>query len=375
MNTPLKPYCCQNAVLSLLEHMIPIPDTFPVNPACLLATGANESDFINGLKKLTNILRAVYLDMAENPKAYGLPLVEDIHYPKFNPKARDSMNASKRFSLMLMNLAQAGAYTGDAIEVSIDDFNARNKALKSKDKMANVPMLLSRMNDFGFVFEGFDGKRFTPGASSFAVMFPDSPDVLQALKGYMQVAHNGYDLYPLLYSVAMDPEKRPDDQCAKDFAEFLRGDDKAFFQAFHPLMAELGLYFKPSGSYAYAFVYLEPGKKKYNTDDGYYARFFSVQDSHENRRGVAIRLRSIAEYAKQMESMPERVKAHFAKTTCSHCSAECPMRIGWSLDGQAYETCSYWNHNLSGLIAQDAPYIAELVKLERAYSKKGKRRK
>ncbi len=374
MDTPLKPYCCQNAVLRLIDHMIPFSDRFPVDPACLSAAGLDEEAFIAGLKRLTDILRAMYEDMAENPKEYGLPLVEDIPYPMFNAKARDSMNASKRLSLMLLNLANAGALQGDALAVAIEDFDARNKALKSKDKLANVPALLSRMRDFGFVFEGFDGKRFAQGAKTFAVTYPDSPDVLRTLKGYMAVSRNGYDLYPFLYSAAIDPARRPDDQCARDFAQFLRGDYKAAFEALHPLLAELGLSFRPSNGYAYVLVYLAAGKREQKTDDGYYVRIFSSQDSNESRRELTLRLRAIAQYADRIEQMPERVKAHFQKSSCNHCMKECPMRMSWTLDGQTYEGCSYWNHLLTGLKAEDAPYIAELVRLEMAHEKKGKKR-
>lgn len=372
MSDLLKPYCCQNAVIRLMEHMIPVPESFPVNPICLAASGMEERDFIAGLDQLTAVVRAVYEDMAEEPKAYGLPLVEDIPYPKFNPKARDSMNASKRFALMLMHLANAGTLCGEALEVEIEDFDARNKALKSKDKLANVPMLLSKMRDFGFAFEGFDGKRFAPGAARFTVLYPDSPDVLRALKGYMAVAHNGYDLFPLLYSLAIDPARRSEDQCAKDFAGFLRGGNRAFFEALHPLLAELGLFFRPSHGYAYVLVYLDPKKKEQRTDDGYYVRIFSAQDSHESRRDVALRLRAIAAYADRIEAMPERIQAFFAKTSCRRCMEECSMRICWSLGGQTYEGCSYWNHTLTGLRAEDAPFIAELVKLEMAQGKRAK---
>lgn len=235
-------------------------------------------------------------------------------------------------------------------------------------------MLLSKMCDFGFVFAGFDDKRFASGAKNFSVMYPDNPDVLRTLKGYMAVACNGYDLYPLLYSVAIDPAKRSTDQCAKDFAEFLHGDDRAFFEALHPLLADLGLAYRPSNGYSYVLVYLDPKKKEQKTDDGYYVRIFSSQEPHEIRRDVMLRLRSITAFTDRIEAMPERIKALFAKSSCRHCMDECSMRISWTLGDQAYEGCSYWNHTLSGLVAEDAPFIAKLVKLEMTQGGKRKAR-
>ena len=96
-------YCCQNTIQNLHDHIIPVPDDFNVKPDCL--SGTRKEDFINGLKELTERIKSVYADMIKNPADYGLPLVEDIEYKPFNPKAAESGNSSFRLIALLYTLA------------------------------------------------------------------------------------------------------------------------------------------------------------------------------------------------------------------------------------------------------------------------------
>ena len=145
-------YCCQNTTQNFLNHIIPVPDNINVNPDFLY--GISENDFINGLKILTGTLKNIYSDIIQNPAEYGLPLIEDIEYSPFNPKAAESKNSSHRLIACVKstcyNLCKANhkvtvlsdcitSYDKKKIPEMLDYYkNQGSKIISSKDLLESV---------------------------------------------------------------------------------------------------------------------------------------------------------------------------------------------------------------------------------------------
>ena len=147
-------YCCQNTAQNSLDHIISVPDDFNVNPKCL--NGLSKQDFIAGLKLLTDIVKNMYSDMIKNPAEYVLPMVEDIVYSPFNPKAADSQHSANRLITILYILAHTGELTGEGIKTDKKTFSEMCKAKRPVYfKVSNYKMILQKLCDFGFTYDDY----------------------------------------------------------------------------------------------------------------------------------------------------------------------------------------------------------------------------
>ena len=153
-------YCCQNMSQDILDHIIPVPDDFNVNPNCLY--GISKDEFISGLKTLTKTIQSMYTQIVQNPAEYGLPVVEDIRtgsHGGYSAKAGASAQSAFRLVTTLHTLVSCGDYSNNEITVDKKRFTENSKKLGSFS-VANVPMIMKKLCDNGFIASGFNGKSF-----------------------------------------------------------------------------------------------------------------------------------------------------------------------------------------------------------------------
>lgn len=320
-------YCCQNAAQRLLDHMYPVPRRFPVNP--VLLDGMDEEGFLEGFHGLWRAVRALYEDMIVNPESYGLPLVEDIQYTTFNDKARESTNSAKRLMTLLRIMGRTGVMDGGGLRVDAKVYGDMIGAQKSKEKIANPNMILTRLAAFGFVIEGLDSPGFPRGLTSFTVTYPADPRVMGTLKAYSGIEDREFDFFSVHYDIAALPESLPQPAHAYVFSQYLTGNQHDFFVRFNELMLEAGFDCVPSLSYSYSVEYFDGGKKPY------VARCMS----EDNNLEVFLRTLNINKYEDFLDTLPSGVKdAYKAARPCTHCRA-CTSQRQFTLDGHTYELC------------------------------------
>jgi len=343
-------YCCQNAIQNLQNHIIPVPDDFNVNPVCL--PGINAQDFINGLKELTEIIKSVYADMIVNPAEYGLPLVEDIEYIPFNPKAAESKNSSYRLVSLLYAIAQSGELSDTVLFVNEKLFSELCKKLK----ITNSKMILKKLRDFGFIYD------------NNVLSYIDNNNVVLALYGYMKNTQLKYQaVYSLNYFLAA--ANLPSHQNV--FAEYLYGDEREFFKKFSRFMEDEQFAIGSAPDYhifSFSIEYLIDLKNEKRI-----ARCYS----DFGKLLIRLKLHSSDCYGYYIENLPDRIKQMFRKdSSCRFCREPCSVRLIRTFEGKQYTDCGYWNgFDISNYDPDDIEYYKQIITLEVKAEKTNARKK
>ena len=347
-------YCCQNAIQNFYDHIIPVQDNFSVKDACLC--NMSKEDFINGFKELVAIIKSIYADMIQNPKEYGLPMVEDIEYSLFNPKAADSKNSAHRLFALLFTLARNGELKNDEIVVDDNKFKESLKKLKSIYKVANSKIIMQKLHDFGFVYEN--------GVFSYS----DNRNVIPALYGYMKVASVDY---PAAHSFNYLLTVRDLPAHHAVIAEYLSGNERNFFVGMNDFMEANGFAIGDESDYrpfSFSIEYWIDSKNKKrivrcHTDNG--------------RLCVLLKLHNSDCYDHCTENLPENIKQIFRKeSSCRACRESCSYRLFRTFEGVLYTDCGYGNwFPVAVYDSNDIEYYEQILLLEAKAEKTNARRK
>ena len=349
-------YCCQNTMQNLRNHIIPVPDDFNVNPACL--SGIEKQDFINGLRELTNIIKSVYADMIQKPAEYGLPLTEDIEYSPANPKAAESKNSSHRLIALLHTLVQCGELSDNGLTVNDKKFSDECKKLKSKNKVVNSKMIFKKLRDFGFTY---DNNIFS---------YLDNNNVIAALYGYMKNIPLRHDaIYSLNYFLAAADLPANHHQTA--IAEYLSGKEREFYIQFNEFMVNAQFAVCDEGDYrdfSFSMEYWIDAKNKERIVRCY---------TNYGRLLVCMKLHSTDCYDYYTENLPENIKQLFRKpSSCRYCVESCGSRLTRTFEGVTYTDCGYGNFfNIIDYDLDDIEYYKQLILLETKAVKTNARKK
>ena len=345
-------YCCQNTAQNFYDHIIPVPNDFDANSSCLCGVG--KQDFIIGLKALTDIIKSMYADMIQNPSEYGLPLIEDVEYSPFNPKAAESKNSSHRLIVLLHALVQCGELSSDEITVNNRNFSEVCKKLKSKYKITNSKLIFDKLRDFGFVYD------------NFVLSYPDNNDVIPALYSYMKDnALRENPIFSLNYFLVM--LEVPTRQTI--FAGYLSGSEREFFTELNKFMDSEGYVTGSAPDYRnFAIEYVMDSKSE--------KRLLRCYSDFGKLR-IALKLHNADCYADSIQKMPEKIKQMFRKASgCRFCREPCKMRLTRTFEEIIYADCGYWNgfdildYNLDYI-----DYYKKIILLEAKAEKINARRK
>jgi len=357
-------YCCQNMLQNYLDHIIPVPKDFNVNPDCLY--GLSKAEFIIGLNELTDILKSIYLDMIQSPDEYGLPLVEDIECKPFNPKAADSKNSSHRLISLLHTLVQCGELVENQLVINKKLFSESKQ--KPLYKFTKVKMILDKLGDHGFMIEDFNKKA---GSTEFSLSYLDSSYIIPVLYGYMkQTPLKKQALFSLNYFLAIKEEERPANNHQLIFSEYLSGSEQEFYLRLNEAVLAEGLIFGTSDDYSnisFRREYLINPKDKTRLI-GCFSDFGKLK--------IFLRLRHVDHYADYIETLPERVKQIFqVESNCHFCQESCGYQNKWTLENKTYTMCGYQQYfEIVDYSIDDIKYYSEIVSKE-VESSKVKRKK
>lgn len=336
-------YCCQNTIQNFHDHIIPVSDSLEVNSACLY--DISRQDFINGLKELTEVIKSVYTDMIKSPSDYGLPLVDDIEYSPFNPKAADSGNSAHRLIALLNTFARNGELTGSELRVDNKKLTEKLKKLKSIHKVTNSKMIFKKLCDFGFIYD------------NSVLSYPDNNNVIPALYGYMQnVTLNHEAVFSLnCFLAAQNP---PAHQAV--FAEYLSGTEQEFYKQLNKFMDNEGFVISNvSGyrSFSFSLEYWIDSK-----DEKRIARFYSDY----GKLIVCLKLHNSGCYDYYTEMLPNNIKQMFRKeSSCRFCKEPCKIRLYRTFEGVEYTDCGYGNwFNIPVFDPNDIEYYKQIILLE-----------
>ncbi|MDF2542465.1 MAG: hypothetical protein K0S47_2183 [Herbinix sp.] len=347
-------YCCQNTVKNFYDHIIPVPNDFDVNPVFL--SGIDKEDFMNGLSDLTIIIRSVYADIIQQPAEYGLPMVEDIEYSSFNPKAADSKNSAHRLITLLHTLVQSGELSDSELIVDNKVFSEKSKKLKSIYKITNYKMILHKLCEFGFIYE------------NNILSFPDNNSIVPILYAYMKnVKLEHTPVFSLNYFLAaVEMPSLP-----VILAKYISGDERVFAELLCDFLEKEGFIVGstyPHLDYLFSIEYLIDAKNEKRI-----ARIYSGY----GKLLIRLKLHSSDCYDYYLENLPERIKQIFRKeSSCCFCKEPCTTRLTRTFEGITYTDCGYGNYfDVVSYDPNDIKYYKQIVSLEVKAEKTSARRK
>jgi hypothetical protein len=320
-------YCCQNTLQNFHDHII-------------------------NTTELTDIIKSIYADMIQNPANYGLPLIEDIEYTPFNPKAADSKNSANRLIALLHTLINSSELADGELIVDDKKFSDSLKKLKSKHKVANSKMIFQKLRDFGFIYD------------KHTFSYPDSPNVIT-------------DLYEYMKNVSINHEATFSLNCYDEtshpnfIAQYLSGNEREFFTQLNSFMDNQGFIVGNSpdfSKFSYSLEYLIDAKDE--------KRIIRCYTDYGKLR-MCLKLHSSDCYDYYTENLPEQIKSMFRKESgCKRCKESCTYRLYRTFEGISYTDCGYGNwFTIIDYDPNDLEYYKQIISLETKAVKTNARRK
>lgn len=329
-------YHSQHQAEAFARQIIPVPEAYPLLPGL-------PDDFSKQFSALCELAKEVYRDMAREPAAYGLMLL-DIQSGDHNA-ARDSYRTIHRFADTLLALSTCGEMKDHALSVDAKKFRA---AIKPVPKYG---LVLAKLSDFGFVFSDFNGAVIDKRADTFTFEYPDHPDMIGTIKTYCDCweALKGdrrkvklnpnefhHHFYRFDYKITADMAEIPIEQWINDEADHggYAPEMKAFALAFYrESLRYKGIKF--DGEYHHK------GKRIARiTSTGYTAQ-------GDPKYRISAKLKKMDSYMAFIRTLPDTLTAPMKRSNCNHCTfqgateAHCKFRLQWTMDGTKHEGCAH----------------------------------
>lgn len=337
-------YHCQHQAESFARAILPIPSDYP------LSAGLT-NDFRIHFSKLCELAKSIYLDIARQPEAYGLMLV-DIDSRDHN-LARDGYRTIHRFVDILGNLAKCGELRNHQLIINTNDFK---NAVKKGAGLVSGPipkyhLILSRLVEFGFSISGFEGRPFDKDIGLFTLEYPHYPELIDAIKVYcdcwetLKIDRSGVKIdpkeyhhhyYRFDYKITANREEITMIQWLKDEADYLgyTPQQKEFSVAFYKQSLQYkGVRF--DGDYIF-----KSKRIARIWEAGYIAL-------GETSFLIQIKLRNMDKYMNAIIAMPNSIRHPLMKDSCRYCGFQgstaeyCKYRIFWTHEKVPHVGCSH----------------------------------
>ena len=158
------------------NELVDIPENFVIHEDYLQEI--SEQDFRRAFGEVGVLFSKIYLDQAERPEDYGLPLYKEDECSYFSKEAREVRSAPWKFFYFFLYLFAVGERKENQIETTLADIKKEYRYYKNKD----ARKYLEICEKFGF--------RVTKSQEHIFIQYPCNPDVLLVLNEVAQkVAH------------------------------------------------------------------------------------------------------------------------------------------------------------------------------------------
>jgi hypothetical protein len=369
-------YHCQHQAESFANSILAVPDDYPLKKGL-------PKDFRVHFAKLCELAKDIYMDMAKQPEVYGVKLL-DINSTDHN-LAREGYRTIHRFADTLNALFLSGEVTGHCLHVDAARFR---EAVRSLPLVPKVGLVLSRLCEFGFAVSDFNGTMIDKKSESFAVKYPDYPDLIDTIKVYCDTwkeldrFRDPRKLAPRNELIKFSPQEfhhrfyRFDYKITADLAQIPMRTwvaDDADGQGFSPELKQFALSFFDA-SHKYGGLRFDG---EYHFKSKRIARITLVNYAALGKPDyrLSLKLPGLDKYMNAIETMPESIKEHFTKNYCNHCNFQgatprhCKFRLHWTYDAQSHEGCAYWCFNFTDFDTALVPDYWRLLELEYGLSK------
>lgn len=339
------------------NEVVRLPENLEIHD-CFLKH-MSKASFVSAFKEIWSMVIKLHGDIAEFPETFAMPLYkpEDYHY--FTNQARESRKAAYRPIKLLYNLLISGDLHNEMLVVD-------SKAFKEINDIKNAHILLERLCDYGFCFEGL--KNFKVTEQDILVSYPDSPRVLIVLKLLADKAYKTNRLHDFTcchYKLLQDDWTAASYGYGADIVadKMHTTEEKKFIYALDAVLRESGYYAQPQEwnegpGYAY---YAKESEMKAKGPYHY------LMLSWKTKLALYLRIRNASKCLEYLEQCPDSVKSMFlwSDAGCEqHANGSCQKGQEYTIDGNTYWRCGCCNapFHLSPII-EDIPHYIKLVEL------------
>ncbi len=361
-------YHCQHQALSFARAILDFPDDYPLKNGL-------PADFPSNFRKLCKLAKNIYTDMSKRPESYSLMLV-DIESSDHN-LSRDGYRTIHRFVDTLSNLSRCSELNNHRLKVNTEAFCASVKKGSGfvSGPVPKYELILSRLEEFGFVFSGFENKPFNKKAAFFEAEYPENPEIIDTIKSYFEAweelknnrekeikvwaGEYHHHFYRFDYKITADREKIPLVQWVSDEADYL---------GFSPEQKLFSIEF-----YKYSLKY---GNVKFDGDYNYKSkRIARIWQSGYTAVGkseflIHIKIKNMDRFMTEIEAMPQSIKKVFTQSNCRYCGFQgateekCKYRIYWTFDGKNQTGCSHACFYFDDFSIERIPDYWKLLEME-----------
>ncbi len=360
-------YYCQTAIQDILDHMVPIPEDFEVSGQYL--HGLDNQSFIQGFKELRKIFAGIYKDMQKSPEEYGIICTSlEVNGFGTSNETMKSKRSAEWFMMLFYNLCMSGEILEEALEIHpVKYANNAGRSWVGGNKVKSAVQMIKKLQGFGFFFEGINGDKLDRKADKYFLSYPDNPDLIKILKGYILSTYQekmsySVELLRLDYKTLMDPALIPENQEYLDFLTFIDDtDEKIFYEKLHEGLIKNG-YIKSREKVRY---FAKAKDKNY-----------TVECRTDKRKlFVGMKLKHMDIYSDFIHSLPIHIKEMFMRNSCRpECNFQgatpekCRFRVLWHIDGMEYRKCSFEDVFVPPAYSpDDTDYYVKLLTLDKQF--------
>ena len=340
------------------ENIKLIPEDCKINPQYL--DSLTNEEFVSIFRELQELFIAIYTDIEKAPFDWG--------YPSVNNTTELWGSAYNRISDLFGALCYSGVLQDGKMLVNSvpkpKNYDWNNPIVSFRiamNKHKKYDMILGKLNDFGFVIEGYSKK-----AGSFVVAYPSNPILLEVMHLYSQVRQHNFKNFSYRWVESPAEQKyNPIFLVEMDFAsdkmreigEWLYKEAERYGFSIDPNeWMEKGCFLYKKGSKR--FMLVRQGERKPGTNSFVY---------HDTKIITKVSfIRSFEREPEKMRELANRFPQVFCLDDVGKCCHEskCTFRMNFTFDGVSYKRCGLGNFFFEDITLDDVKAIFELFVLE-----------
>ena len=352
-------YYVQIIAENYLKNFAVLPDTITIHPCYL--QGLTADSFEKGFRALHAYVEKIYADIAADPSAYGVPLIEAVENPQKNDYSKSSRGFN-RVPNLLYALGAVGKLKNDlTLEISGDELDEAVKNLK----ITKAAAVLDAFVRHGLSADGYD-KKIRKG-DKYVVSYPACHKFAAALKS-MAEARQKCRSSDLEYFSLMQPELLEKENIKKvkyDFNAIRRalGDKRRMAETLHMCVltdanSKINSSISGVGSNSWSCTYTSSVNK----------RMLMTISTSQNDLNVKLNLENIGNYMENVMLMPhnfrEKIRTNGWSCNTENCNPKCIGGYRFKMDNIEYNKCRGGAFMFHDVTEDELPYLSTLLGCE-----------
>lgn len=149
------------------NELVDIPEKYEIHKDYLHEI--SEQNFRKAFEEIGTLFSNIYIDQAEHPEDYGIPLYRETEHSYFSKEAREVRSSPWKFFYFLLYLFATGKENDKKMEVFLEEVKQEYRFYRSKD--ASKYLNICQKNGFDVIEE----------YGQLLIQYPQNPDVIIVL--------------------------------------------------------------------------------------------------------------------------------------------------------------------------------------------------